>query len=168
MKMAVSREEALQTDREDDYVVIDFPIRMTSGELERLTSTARRIRASESAAQSPFAPINLRYAAARDRAMSHLDFRGRRDAVFQGGLFADPAWDILLDLFVRQIDGLKTSTTSAARAAQVPLSTALRHVNKLVQNGLVVRSASPVDLRLNQVRLSDAGFTTMLNLLLAD
>ena len=46
--------------------------------------------------------------------------------MFGEGLFADPAWDIMLDLFAARIEGKDITVSSAGIAACVPPTTALR------------------------------------------
>ena len=65
--------------------------------------------------------------------------RRRRSDFLDTNLFADPAWDILLELTSAGLMQTPVPTSSACAAAQVPLSTALRHVRHLVDSGLVKR-----------------------------
>ncbi len=60
---------------------------------------------------------------------------------------SEPAWDILLDLTAAGLKGLPVATSSACASTQVPLSTALRHVNQLVEAGLITRTLDPGDRR---------------------
>lgn len=85
----------------------------------------------------------------------------RRAALFGEGLFSDPAWDILLDLYVQRERGRWISVSSACLAAQAPQATALRHLNKLVDRGLVLREADTEDRRRTFVALSDEGSAKM-------
>jgi hypothetical protein len=52
-------------------------------------------------------------------------------------LFADPAWELLLDLYIEQTEGRPISVANACLAAQVPPNTALRWIDRLVGLGLV-------------------------------
>lgn len=56
-------------------------------------------------------------------------------------LLGDPAWSMLLDMFVRKHRGQKTSTARACRAAIVPQATALRWLAVLESQGLVLLTA---------------------------
>lgn len=151
-------------EQSEQYIVVDLPIRLTVTELARLTAASGKT-ASESARRSPFSALDSQIAAARDRAVSILDIRKRREALFGYDLFGEPAWDLMLDLFVQHVDRQKTSSTSAAIAARVPPTTALRYLNSLVRKGLVVRNASDHDLRVQYVALSEYGYREMLSLL---
>lgn len=80
--------------------------------------------------------------------------RRKRDRLFIPGLFSDPAWDLLLDLYVSEKARKKICTTSACIAAGVPASTGLRWINILVQNGYLQREEDPGDARRSLVSLT--------------
>jgi DNA-binding MarR family transcriptional regulator len=69
-------------------------------------------------------------------------------------LFADPAWDILLDLLRAEIAHERISVSSACIAAAVPATTGLRWLKALEQQGLVVRHRDLLDARRTYVTLS--------------
>lgn len=71
--------------------------------------------------------------------------RRMRDHFFKGGLFADPAWDMLLDLLQAEIAQLRVPVSSLCIAAAVPATTALRWLKTLASQGLFVRRADPHD-----------------------
>lgn len=60
-------------------------------------------------------------------------------------LFADPAWDMLLDLFASSVEGRRVSVSSACLASGVATSTALRWLTELEDAGFVVRRPDPLD-----------------------
>lgn len=76
-------------------------------------------------------------------------FRRRRDArtdeLFGRGLFADPAWDMLLDLFIHNAQGINVSVTSACVGSNAPPTTALRHLAEFERRGMVERRQHPTD-----------------------
>jgi hypothetical protein len=148
----------------EQYIVVDLPIRLTVTELARLTAASGKT-ATGAAHRSPFSALDSQIAAARDKAAGILEIRKRREVVFGYDLFGEPAWDLMLDLFIQHVDRQKTSSTSAAIAARVPPTTALRYLNSLVRKGLVVRHASDHDLRVQYVALSEYGYREMLTLL---
>ena len=80
--------------------------------------------------------------------------RRLRDQHFGGGLFEDPAWDILLDLFAADLEGSQVSVSSLCIAASVAPTTALRWIAKLVDSGLLVRHPDPFDRRRAFMELS--------------
>ena len=71
--------------------------------------------------------------------------RRLRARYFSEDLFADPAWDMLLDLLQAEISHLRVPVSSLCIAAAVPATTALRWLKTMVQNGLFVRRADPHD-----------------------
>ncbi len=90
------------------------------------------------------------YAAAA-RAM--LTSRRKMEQFFPD-LFADPARDMLLDLFVAAEEGRQLSVTSCCIAAMVPPTTALRWLALLKQQGLVVEEPDLRDRRQKLLHLS--------------
>jgi DNA-binding MarR family transcriptional regulator len=80
--------------------------------------------------------------------------RRKRDSCFPAASFADPQWDILLDLFVEKLSGRVVGISSATLGASVPSTTALRHLSTMVENGLIERSRCEHDARLRYVTLT--------------
>jgi DNA-binding MarR family transcriptional regulator len=76
-------------------------------------------------------------------------------------LFGDPAWQVLLDLYVEEAGGRSVPISSACIAADVPYATALRWLQRLEAAGLIERAADPRDRRRTFVRLSGAARTAM-------
>lgn len=81
--------------------------------------------------------------------------RRLRDRFFQDELFADPAWDILLDLMASRLEGTKVSVSSLCIAAAVPATTALRWIKSMTDQGYLERRADPTDARRVYIHLSD-------------
>jgi len=90
-----------------------------------------------------------------------IDARNRRGAFLSPELFADPAWDILLDLFLAHQSQLKISVSSLCVASNVPSSTALRWVRTLEDQGLVERVADPLDDRRHSIALTQRGIDAL-------
>ncbi|WP_250152682.1 response regulator [Ancylobacter radicis] len=87
--------------------------------------------------------------------------RADRDAIFQSGLFSDPAWDMLLDLAMAEAGGRPISVTSLCIASGAPTTTALRRIDELKEAGLLDRRPDPVDRRRIIVELTDLGRSRM-------
>lgn len=90
-------------------------------------------------------------------ALARWEYRRRRSRArfFEAdGLFGEPAWDMLLDLFIAGREGKALPVTSACIGAAVPVTTALRWLGLLEQRGLVVRQADRHDARRALVCLS--------------
>ena len=90
-----------------------------------------------------------------------LRARRLRDGFFGEGLFEDPAWDMLLDLFAAEREGARVSVSSLCIAAAVAPTTALRWLNRLVGEGLLERHPDPQDKRRAFVALSARGSGAM-------
>lgn len=82
--------------------------------------------------------------------------RGRRlrEHLWPSDLFADPAWDMMLDLYRAELSGVCVSVTSLSIAAAVPATTALRWIKTMEKEGLIVRRPDPHDGRRVFVELS--------------
>ena len=87
--------------------------------------------------------------------------RDRRAAFFDAQLFADPCWDIMLDLMCGQLEDQPVPVSSACLATGLPFSTALRHVRHLVDLGLIHRWQDPKDKRRDLLALDARTFETM-------
>jgi hypothetical protein len=102
-------------------------------------------------------------------ARSHLalarkayNLRRKRAALFGNpDLFGEPAWDILLDLFIAHGEGKPVSVSSACIGSASPATTGLRWLGVLADEGLVVRENDPEDHRRVMVRLTQAGLAAM-------
>lgn len=90
-----------------------------------------------------------------------LRARRLRDQMLAHDLFADPAWDILLDLTAAHLEGSKVSVSSLCIAAAVPPTTALRWIQQLTDRGLLVRRADPQDGRRIFITLSPVGLSAV-------
>ncbi|USI73771.1 MarR family transcriptional regulator [Sphingomonas morindae] len=82
--------------------------------------------------------------------------RQRRAMMIPGVSFGEPAWDILLDLYVAAREHRRVSVSDACIAAQVPPTTAVRWIKRLEAQGAVVRHPDPDDRRRWFVSLSVA------------
>ena len=85
------------------------------------------------------------------------ELRRSRQCFLDDDLFCEPAWDILLDLFASAIEGRRISVTSSCIASGVPRSTAMRYLTELEERGLVRRSGSERDGRVNYLSLTPFG-----------
>ncbi|WP_252260235.1 MarR family transcriptional regulator [Erythrobacter aurantius] len=90
-----------------------------------------------------------------------ISARQARAKFFDAELFADPAWDMLLDLTAAQAEHQRVSVTSLCIAAGVPATTALRWIKQLVDSGVFVRVDDPSDRRRAFIGLSDQSASAM-------
>ena len=87
--------------------------------------------------------------------------RQLRARFFDGDLFADPAWDILLDLAAARAEHKRVSVTSLCIASGVPPTTALRWIAQLTDIGLLQRIEDDTDRRRAFITLSDRAADAM-------
>lgn len=93
----------------------------------------------------------------------HLASRRRRAQFFPADLFADPAWDILLDVFLAEVEQRRVSISSVCAAACVPPTTALRWIKTMTGQGLFTRSPDFNDGRRFYLQLSTLASRSMRN-----
>lgn len=87
--------------------------------------------------------------------------RQLRAQMFAGDLFADPAWDILLDLTAARAEHTRVSVTSLCIASGVPSTTALRWIGQMIDAGLLDRVEDDADRRRAFIQLSDKAADAM-------
>lgn len=87
--------------------------------------------------------------------------RRLRGQYFDAELFADPAWDMLLDLTQAEYAQHRVPVSSLCIAAAVPATTALRWIKTMVERGLFVRRADPHDGRRVFIELAPAASQAM-------
>jgi len=122
-------------------------LRQLSEEVSRIASTLARLSSGPGAA--PRAPD---HSVTRDVSpLSAETVRGvirarrLRARYFPEELFADPAWDMMLDLLQAEVAQLRVPVSSLCIAAAVPATTALRWLKTLVTQGIFIRRADPHD-----------------------
>jgi hypothetical protein len=138
-------------------------LRYLSDEVGRIAAALARL---SGAALAPGNPGDLRASEAADvadageiaRIVRARTLRGRH---FDPALFADPAWDMLLDLTGARIARKPVAVSSLCIAAAVPATTVLRWIRMLTDAGLFVRNADPHDGRRVYIDLSDAAAAAM-------
>ncbi|MBT2188464.1 MarR family transcriptional regulator [Sphingobium nicotianae] len=92
---------------------------------------------------------------------SHAEIRAMirarrlRDQYFPADLFADPAWDMILDLMAARLSGQRVSVSSLCIAASVPPTTALRWIRQLTDRAVFARIDDPADGRRVFIELTD-------------
>jgi DNA-binding MarR family transcriptional regulator len=131
-------------------------LRQLSDEVSRIASTLARLstepgvpqRTPAVATDAEVPPVSA------DAVRSVIRARRLRGRFFEEDLFADPAWDMLLDLLQAEIAQLRVPVSSLCIAAAVPATTALRWLKTMTDKGIFVRRADPHDGRRVFVELS--------------
>lgn len=132
-------------------------LRQLSDEVNRIAATLARLSAApQPAPETPVAAANAAEppAVAPETVRAIIRARRLRSRFFPEDLFADPAWDMLLDLLQAELSHLRVPVSSLCIAAAVPATTALRWLKSMVDQGLFVRRADPHDGRRVFVELS--------------
>jgi hypothetical protein len=92
------------------------------------------------------------------RVIRNRQLRGR---MLDPALFADPAWDMLLDLTAARAERVRVSVTSLCIAACVPPTTALRWIGQMEKAGLFERTCDRSDRRRAFIDLTDKAAEAM-------
>ena len=90
-----------------------------------------------------------------------LALRRKRERYFDATLFAEPAWDILLELYAAELGQRRLSVSSLCIGAAVPATTALRWIGVLERKGMIRRTPDPRDRRRVFVALAPDALTAM-------
>jgi hypothetical protein len=122
-------------------------LRQLSEEVSRIASTLARLSAEPAPSRPSLTPVSAGEvpSLSADVVASVIRARRLRSKFFSDELFADPAWDMLLDLLQAEIRQLRVPVSSLCIAAAVPATTALRWLKTLVSQGLFLRRADPHD-----------------------
>ncbi|MGK2910099.1 MAG: winged helix DNA-binding protein [Sphingobium sp.] len=139
-----------------------------SEEVDRLSRTLKTLRFPKGKAEggaerydniteeaTEYAQFNDEEPLTAQKLRTLLRARRQRDKFFGEDLFADPAWDMILDLMAARLAGERVSVSSLCIAAAVPPTTALRWIRHLTQLGLFERQPDTQDGRRVFIALSD-------------
>jgi DNA-binding MarR family transcriptional regulator len=130
-------------------------LRQLSDEVNRIAATLARLSTEPAAGPELRMPVEGDVPdISVETVRSVIRARRLRSRYFSENLFADPAWDILLDLIQAEIAQLRVPVSSLCIAAAVPATTALRWLKSMTEQGIFVRRADPHDGRRIFVELS--------------
>lgn len=96
-----------------------------------------------------------------------LEDRRRRAQIFNPAMFGEPAWELLLTLFVMDRGGPRLTIGRLAQYARTKLTTALRWLDYLEDQNLIKREQHPNDARTAFIELTDKA-REMMQLYLSD
>lgn len=91
------------------------------------------------------------------RAIEVFGARRLRVERFPPAMFGEPAWDMLLALYIRDWAGARLTINCLAQSVHVPLSTATRWLAYLDRERLIVREEHPTDRRKTYIAISPKG-----------
>lgn len=115
----------------------------------------------EATPPQPLLDANEPWKARAEAASRYLKLRSQRDAIAGPSLLSDPAWDMLLDLFVGHITGRDVSVTSACVASRRPATTSLRYIERMAKQGLIRREKDCNDNRKVYLRMTEKAFRSV-------
>jgi DNA-binding MarR family transcriptional regulator len=138
-------------------------LRQLSDEVGRIASTLARLSTGPGgpAVKPPAETAGAAPDVDAEAVRAVIRARRARSRFFSEELFADPAWDMLLDLLQAEIAQLRVPVSSLCIAAAVPATTALRWIKTMTEQGLFVRRADPHDGRRVFVELAPAASDAM-------
>lgn len=87
--------------------------------------------------------------------------RTARACFFKQELFSDPGWGILLELYACELAQRRVAAADVCAATNMPLTTGMRWMRKLEQEGLVVRVPQRLDARRQWIALTSVGSSAM-------
>lgn len=121
-------------------------LRQLSDEVSRIASTLARLSTGPAAPhRSVEMPAHDSPEVSADTVRAVIRARRLRSRFFSEELFADPAWDMLLDLLQAEIAQFRVPVSSLCIAAAVPATTALRWLKTMTDQGMFLRRADPHD-----------------------
>jgi hypothetical protein len=132
----------------------------TDGRLARQLEDLLRSTEGPCRESAPDASSAMIEAARRD-----FEARRQRDGIFGAGTFADPAWYLLLDLFVAGEEDRRVDAFSLCGRTALPEGVILRSIAHLVQSNLVTRQAKAGDPRSIYLVLTAEGQARMVEYL---
>ena len=133
--------------RPEHLLRLSTEVSRVAGTLARLSADPNRI---PPRTETDAGPLDV----AAERINAVIRARRLRGRFLPDELFADPAWDMLLDLLQAEVLQQRVAVSSLCTAAAVPATTALRWLNTLVSRGLIVRVPDPMDARRVFVQLA--------------
>jgi DNA-binding MarR family transcriptional regulator len=116
-------------------------------------------------AEEAIRPVLKASPVALARARLLYDVARRRTEALGVDAFSDPAWHMLLDLFLTESGGGRLSVTALCIGSRSSTTTALRYVGLLQGAGLIVRCRDSTDARRSYVRLTEAAWQSLNRLL---
>jgi len=132
------------------------------GAMRVLRSLEQRVRPPLSLVAVDPAPMQLASLAKNIRSA-----RDMRRELLGPDIFGEPAWDILLSLYVASAEEYRMKVSAICNESGVPDTTALRWLDILSQRGLIEKIANPLDARSRYVSLTGEGRRKMEKLLAA-
>jgi len=132
----------------------------SDAELSQLTDTVRvlvrRLREQPHLPPAPaMSPAGPRTEA--ELLQSLVRMQEMRARTFGESVTGEPSWEMLTELMLAKLSGRRVSVTSVCLASKARVTTALRRLEELVDQGFVLRIPDPRDRRRTNLQISEEG-----------
>ncbi|QJB68033.1 hypothetical protein [Parasphingorhabdus halotolerans] len=104
-----------------------------------------------------------------ERARKNLRWsRSKVQAMDSGyGLFSDACWNMCLDIYICNLNREPITVSSIAHSSGIPMTTAMRYINVMVKQGLLIKTPNPSDNRMFLVSMSMDSIERTTNVLIS-
>lgn len=91
-----------------------------------------------------------------DRAKKYLQWGRLKSVTLDtgNGLFTDSCWNMCLDIYICGLKDERVAVSAIAHSSGIPMTTAMRYINVMVEQGLIEKTPNPADNRMIFVSVS--------------
>lgn len=102
-----------------------------------------------------------------ERAKKHLQWSRAKGQLMDpgNGLFSDGCWNMCLDIYICNLNEQPVTVSSIAHSSGIPMSTAMRYINVMAEQKLLLKSLNPADNRMVFISISAAGMENITKIL---
>lgn len=147
---------------QDEIDLAALPMPLTAVQIAQIAAIIDRHRDTKPKAKDESEPGAIKHVFIARR-MLHIMRSGNE--AFGAQLLSNPAWEILLDLFIHRSEGKRMTIMSLCITATAPAGTVLRYLNALTEAGFVVRTPADHDRPSPTIDLSDNAFAGLKSIL---
>ncbi|MEH6789228.1 helix-turn-helix domain-containing protein [Parasphingorhabdus sp.] len=92
-----------------------------------------------------------------DRAEKYLNWGRLKSRILDAGngLFANSCWNMCLDVYICDLKDQRVTVSAIAHSSGIPMTTAMRYINVMVEQGLLTKTPNAADNRMIFVSISD-------------
>jgi predicted transcriptional regulator len=85
-----------------------------------------------------------------DRAEEYLHWGRLKSQTLDtgNGLFADSCWIMCLDIYICGLKNERVTVSAIAHSSGIPMTTAMRYINVMAEQGLIEKTPNPADNRM--------------------
>ena len=116
-----------------------------SDEVSRIAAALAHLSLRQMASVPNDQPGEASLEISRDVVRWVIQARKLRERFLPGDLFAEPAWDALLDLFQAELAQRPIAVSAVCHGAGAPPTTVLRYLKTMADQGLIIRKPDPLD-----------------------